>query len=117
MNKENLNILIKFFEQLPAEKVDLYNWRTANNDDIGGYVSDSELRDGCGTCGCVVGWLPVITGMPVSKYRFKQLEDFLDIDGDAAYSIACRNDYIKLSDKEVVLKRLKNLLTRPDSVL
>jgi hypothetical protein len=117
MNIDNLNKLIKFFEELPTEKVNLWDWRTCINGDMGGYVSDDELRDGCDTCGCVVGWLPVITGIPVSKYKFKQLEKFLDIDSDAAYSIARRNDSTKISDKEVVLERLKKLLGQSDSVL
>jgi hypothetical protein len=117
VNIENLHKLISFFEQLPAEKVDLWDWRTCINGDMGGYVSDDELRDGCGTCGCVVGWLPLITGIPVSKYKFKQLEDFLDIDSDAAYNIARRNYSTKISDKEVVLERLQKLLDHSDSVL
>jgi hypothetical protein len=116
VNIDNLNKLISFFEQLPAEKVYLACWRYDSSNDIT-LVSDDKLLNDCNTCGCVVGWLPVITGIPVSKYRFKQLEDFLDIDSDAAYNIARRNYSTKISDKEVVLERLQKLLDHSDSVL
>jgi hypothetical protein len=112
MNTHNLNRLIALLESLPDEKVDLDHWRSDGNyfDDN---ISDDQLVNDCGTCGCIVGWLPVLTGVPVDHYRRNQLADFLSIGNDLAYDIAHYNfndTEIGLPDRIVALNRLKELL-------
>jgi hypothetical protein len=133
MNKENLNILIKFFEQLPDRKVDLDDWRSFSDaepvdddgwrgfsDDV--YASDAELVDNyCGACGCIVGWLTVLTGVKVERFEYENLAQYLCVSNAIAESLATPNvsihESVFTNDKAIVLYRLKNLLNRPDSVL
>jgi hypothetical protein len=112
MNIDNLNRLIELFESLPDEKVNLDRWRTVDYTQctLEYYVTDDLLVNDCGTCGCIVGWLPVLTGVPVSKYSYVQLADFLNIPCKLAYDIEEHEMEIWLSHKVIAINRLKELL-------
>jgi hypothetical protein len=107
MNINNLNKLIDLFEGLPDHKVNLSGWRSGRD---GRYHSDYELANDCDSCGCIVGFLPLLTGIPVVTYRFSQLADFLDVDIDTAVVIGDRNEKWSVPDRDVALERLRGLL-------
>ena len=89
MNTNNLHRLIDLLESLPEEQ--------ANPDCA------------CDISACLVGWLPVLTGVMTNK-----LHEFLDVHPDVVqYVISCnlRHDEYGLHHKVVAINRLKELLT------
>jgi hypothetical protein len=113
MNTNNLHRLIALFESLPDDKVNLEWWRS---DGIycDANISDEQLVDTeCGTCGCIVGWLPVLTGIPVAGFKYSQLAHFLDIPALVAFNVATydlKPEERDLPHRDIVLNRLRGLL-------
>jgi hypothetical protein len=108
MNTHNLHRLINLFESLPDHKVNLNCWRTL---DKYGYVGDDLLVNDDDTCGCIVGWLPVLTGVPVQQYSYLQLARFLDIPIDMAIDIGDASYDYETPCRVIALERLRGLLT------
>jgi hypothetical protein len=112
MNVKNLKTLIDFFEQLPDEKVGLNYWRARHGHDD--YVNDHDLANECGTVGCLVGWLPVLTGVDVPYFTHHQLAEYLGI--NVAISVTLSTNCVSYderltgSDRAIVLNRLRSLL-------
>ena len=56
--KDRLTKLGDFLAHVPKEKFDLENWRNNGQEsmDSNGDIDDHDLRTGCGTTGCAIGW-------------------------------------------------------------
>jgi hypothetical protein len=114
---ENLLVLQAFFKYLPAEKLypRLADWRN-----LGMWY---EGPDSCGSAACVGGWVAVMPhfkkqgvtvgydGAPMLHLRngdrMWPSETSLYLFGDDLFQ---PNPYMGLSDRKVVMKRIKNAL-------
>jgi hypothetical protein len=114
MNIDNLNKLIDLFDRLPDHKVDLGNWRSVK--DNFRYCTNEELINDCDTCGCVAGYIPLLTGENVyGSYGYHLIADYLDVTYEVAESIGSFEvsrwvGAIHYTHRAIVLKRLRSLI-------